>query len=156
MPTNDEINWEINEPIISRYGIQTWKNGKRSPDHLVDVHHTGISLNYMLNEARADAAKKERERILKSGEYVSRSFMKLEIKQARADERQRCVEKLYDIDGETEAESLWFMEHVLERIRKKEDARAKFGGSKELPPRDMIWEGINYYKEQAIAKLSKR
>ena len=75
---------------------------------------------------------------------------------ARADERQRCVEKLYDIDGETEAESLWFMEHVLERIRKKEDARAKFGGSKELPPRDMIWEGINYYKEQAIAKLSKR
>ena len=110
----------------------------------------------MLNEARADAAKKERERILKSGEYVSRSFMKLEIKQARADERQRCVEKLYDIDGETEAESLWFMEHVLERIRKKEDARAKFGGSKELPPRDMIWEGINYYKEQAIAKLSKR
>jgi hypothetical protein len=54
MPTNDEINWEINEPIISRYGIQTWKNGKRSPDHLVDVHHTGISLNYMLNEARAD------------------------------------------------------------------------------------------------------
>ena len=46
----------------------------------------------MLNEARADAAKKERERILKSGEYVSRSFMKLEIKQARADERQRCIE----------------------------------------------------------------
>ena len=51
MTTNDEINWEINEPIISRYGIQTWKNGK-SPEHLVDVRHTGVSLNHMLNETR--------------------------------------------------------------------------------------------------------
>ena len=47
------------------------------------------------------------------------------------------------------------MEHVLERIRKREESSAKLVGSKELPPREMIWEGINYYKEQAIAKLSE-
>ena len=74
----------------------------------------------------------------------------------RSDERQRCVEELKNIDGKTEYENLMFMEHILERIRKREEARAKLsGGSKELPPREMIWEGINYYKEQAIAKLSE-
>ena len=70
-------------------------------------------------------------------------------------ERQKCIEVLNGIDGKTEYESLWFMEHILERIRTREEARAKFGGSKELPPREMIWEGINYYKEQAIAQLSE-
>ena len=54
MPTNDDINWEKNEPIIRKYGIQTWRNGKRTPEHLVSVTHTGVSLNSMLNEARAD------------------------------------------------------------------------------------------------------
>ena len=74
----------------------------------------------------------------------------------RSDERQRCVEELKNIDGKTEYENLMFMEHILERIRKREEARAKLsGGSKELPPREMIWEGIDYYKEQAIAKLSE-
>lgn len=53
MNNNDE-NWEKNEPIISGYGIQTWKKGKRTPEHLVSVTHNGISLNNMLNEARAD------------------------------------------------------------------------------------------------------
>ena len=56
MATNDEINWEKNEPIISKYGIQTWRNGKRTPEHLVSVTHTGVSLNNMLNEARDDTA----------------------------------------------------------------------------------------------------
>ena len=70
-------------------------------------------------------------------------------------ERKRCIEELNNIDGKTEYESLWFMEHVLERIRKREESSAKLVGSKELPPREMIWEGINYYKEQAIAKLSE-
>ena len=77
------------------------------------------------------------------------------LNKARADERQRCIEELNSIDGKTEYESLMFMEHILERIRKREEARAKLGGSKELPPREMMWEGINYYKEQAIAKLSE-
>ena len=54
--TNDE-NWEKNKPIISKYGPQIWKNGKRTPDHLVSVMHNGISLNDMLNEARADERK---------------------------------------------------------------------------------------------------
>ena len=101
-----------------------------------------------ISKAKAEQAHKDRENWDKDIQII--------IKDTQHAERQRCREKLYDIDGETEAESLWFMEHVLERIRKREDARAKFGGSKELPPRDMIWEGINYYKEQAIAKLSKR
>ena len=71
-------------------------------------------------------------------------------------ERKRCIEELNSIDGKTEYERLWFMEHILERIRKREEARAKLsGGSKELPPVEMMWEGINYYKEQAIAKLSE-
>ena len=101
-----------------------------------------------IDKAKAEQAHKDRENWDKDIQII--------IKDTQHAERQRCIEKLYDIDGETEAESLWFMEHVLERIRKREDARAKFGGSKELPPRDMIWEGINYYKEQAIAKLSKK
>ncbi len=58
MTTNDDINWEKNEPIIRKYGIQTWRNGKRTPEHLVSVTHTGVSLNSMLNEARADTIKK--------------------------------------------------------------------------------------------------
>lgn len=52
---NYDKNWDINEPIISRYGIQTWKKGKRTPEHLLSVNHNGISLNFMLNEARKDA-----------------------------------------------------------------------------------------------------
>ena len=75
---------------------------------------------------------------------------------ARADERQKCIEELNGIDGKTEDEMVMFMGHILERIRKREEGRAKLsGGSKELPPREMIWEGISYYKEQAIAKLSE-
>ena len=57
MTTNDEINWEKNEQIISKYGIQTWRNGKRTPEYLVSVTHTGVSLNNMLNEARTDTAR---------------------------------------------------------------------------------------------------
>ena len=72
-------------------------------------------------------------------------------------ERKRCIEKLNNIDGTTEDEMVMFMGHVLERIRKREESRAKLpGGSKELPPRELIWEGISYYKEQAIAKFSER
>ncbi len=58
MTTNNEINWEINEPIISRYGIQTWKNGKRSPENLINAIHSGVSLNNMLNEARFESYEK--------------------------------------------------------------------------------------------------
>ena len=76
---------------------------------------------------------------------------------ARADERQKCIEELNGIDGKTEDEMVMFMGHILERIRKREEGRAKLsGGSKELPPRELIWEGITYYKEQAIAKFSER
>ena len=79
-----------------------------------------------------------------------------ETSSVRANERQKCIEELNSIDGKTEYESARFMAHILERIRKREEARAKLsGGSKELPPQEMIWEGINYYKEQAIAKLSE-
>ena len=47
-------NWKTNEPIISHYGVQLWRNGKRTPDKLVKVELNGVSLNNMCNEACAD------------------------------------------------------------------------------------------------------
>lgn len=85
--------------------------------------------------------------------YVIVQFRGL-INQAIEDERQRCIEELDKLDGTTEDESLWFMEHVLERIEEREETRAE--GHKGLPQREMIWEGIKYFKEQAIVKLSRR